>query len=281
MGAFKDKVVVVVGGGRGIGRATALALSREGARVVVQDSGGDSAGRGADAAVAEAVAEEIRAAGGEAVALAQDATDPGAAKAALQAAQHSFGRVDAGLYAAGIVRERPLLRLTDEDFDAAMDVHARGAFRFARELANALVEQRRGGSLLLCSSSAGFAGTPGQTALGASALAVVGLARAAASELRRQGVRINALVPTARTRLTQELPLFRSIKPDSLSAEHVAEVACFLLSDAASEVSGEVIGVAGGRTYAFRSVETPGVFVEGAPLPLGGLEMRLRDVLAG
>lgn len=281
MGVFEEKVVLVVGGGRGIGRATALVLAREGARVVVQDSGTDSTGRGVDPAVAEAVAEEVRAAGGQALALANDASEADAAKAAVEAALRTFGRVDAGLYAAGIVRERPLLRLSDEDFDATMNVHARGAFRFARALANALIEQRRGGSVLLCSSTAGFAGTPGQTALGASALAVVGLARAAASELRRQGVRINALVPTARTRLTEELPLFRSIRPDSLSAEHVAEVASFLLSDAASEVSGEVIGVAGGRTYAFRSVETPGVFVEGAPAPLGAIAARMRDVLGG
>jgi NAD(P)-dependent dehydrogenase (short-subunit alcohol dehydrogenase family) len=281
MGVFEDKVVVIVGGGRGIGRASALALAREGARVVIQDPGVDSDGRGGDATLAESVAAEIVAAGGQALALSTSALAPNAAKELLAATLERFGRVDGGLYAAGIVRERPLLRLSDEDFDLTLDVQARGAFRFARELANALVEQRRGGSLVLCSSPAGFAGTPGQTGLAASALAVVGLARAAASELRRQGVRINALVPTARTRLTEGLPLFRSIRPDSLSAEHVAEVVCFLLSDAAHEVSGEVIGVAGGRTYAFRSVETPGVFTEGPAAPALGLAARLPEVLGG
>jgi NAD(P)-dependent dehydrogenase (short-subunit alcohol dehydrogenase family) len=112
-------------------------------------------------------------------------------------------------------------------------------------------------------------------------MAVVGMVRAAASELRRQGVRVNCLVPTARTRLTEELPLFRTIRPDSLSAEHAAEVACFLLSDAALDVSGEVIGVAGGRTYAFRSGETPGLFEEGPAVPLGRLNDRFREVLEG
>ncbi|HEX6243869.1 MAG TPA: SDR family oxidoreductase [Polyangiales bacterium] len=281
MGALDDKVAIVVGGGRGIGRASALALAREGARVVIQDPGVQADGSGADAQVAARVVAEIEARGGQALALARSATEPGAAKQLVEVARERFGRVDVGLYAAGILRERPLVRLSDEDFDLALDVHVRGAFRFSRELANALVEQKRGGAILLCSSPAGFAGTPGQAALAASAQAVVGLARAAASELRRQNVRINALVPTARTRLTDELPLFRSIRPDSLSPEHVAEVVCLLLSEVARDVSGEVIGVAGGRTYAFRASETPGVFLEGAPSALAALGDRLREVLGG
>jgi NAD(P)-dependent dehydrogenase (short-subunit alcohol dehydrogenase family) len=281
MGAFDEQVAIVVGGGRGIGRATALALAREGARVVIQDPGAASDGSGHDPALARAVADEIRAAGGAALALDLSATRDGAASACVEAALHSYGRVDAGFYAAGVMRERQLVRASDQDFDLLFDVHARGAFRFARELAKAFIEQKRGGSLLLCSGAAGFAGTPGQTALAASAMAVVGMVRAAASELRRQNVRINCLVPTARTRLTEDLPLFRSIRPDSLTPEHAAEVAAFLLSEAAHEVSGEVIGVAGGRTYAFRTSETPGLFEEGAAVPLGRLAGRFREVLEG
>jgi NAD(P)-dependent dehydrogenase (short-subunit alcohol dehydrogenase family) len=281
MGAFDEKVAIVVGGGRGIGRATALALAREGARVVIQDPGAASDGSGHDPAPARAVADEINAAGGAALALDLSATRDGAASACVEAALHSYGRVDVGLYAAGVMRERQLVRASDQDFDLLFDVHARGAFRFARELAKAFIAQKSGGSLLLCSGAAGFAGTPGQTALAASAMAVVGMVRAAASELRRQNVRINCLVPTARTRLTQDLPLFRSIRPDSLTPEHAAEVAAFLLSEAAHEVSGEVIGVAGGRTYAFRTSETPGLFEEGAAAPLGRLPGRFREVLEG
>lgn len=279
MGAFDDKVAIVVGGGRGIGRATAVALAREGASVVIQDPGVTLDGQPDDPALAEAVASEIRGRGGRAVALDISATRDDAARVAIEAARDTFGRVDVGLYAAGIVRERALLRLSDEDFDATLSVQLRGAFLFARAMANALVDQRQGGSLLLCSSTAGFSGTPGQSALAATATGVVGLVRTAANELRRHNVRINALLPTARTRSTEALPLFRSIRPDSLSAEHVAEVASLLLSDAAAEVSGELIGVAGGRTYAFRSLETPGVFVEGPPQAFGGLKTRLREVL--
>jgi NAD(P)-dependent dehydrogenase (short-subunit alcohol dehydrogenase family) len=248
---------------------------------VIQDPGADSDGNGHDPEVARAVADEIRARGGAALALDLNATCDGAAAASVEAALQSYGRLDGGFYAAGVMRERPLVRASDQDFDLLFDVHTRGAFRFSRELAKALVEQKRGGSLLLCSGAAGFAGTPGQTALAASAMAVVGMVRAAASELRRQNVRINCLVPTARTRLTEDLPLFRTIRPDSLSAEHAAEVASFLLSDQAQDVSGEVIGVAGGRTYAFRTSETPGLFEEGAAVPLGRLAGRFREVLEG
>jgi hypothetical protein len=279
MSAFEGKVAVVVGGGRGIGRATALLLARQGARVVVQDAGVDLDGSGHDRGPAEAVAQEIRELGGEALALELDATAAASPRACADAALQTFGRIDVGLYAAGIVRERPLLRCSDEDFDLLFAVHARGAFRFAREFAKTLVDQKAPGSLVLCSSPAGFAGTPGQAASAASALAVVGFAKTAATELRRNGVRINVLVPTARTRQTEQLPLFRSIRPDSLSAEHAAHVAGFLLSDASGEVSGETIGVAGGRTYALRLNESPGTFVEGPPQGFDAMAARLREIL--
>ena len=200
MKAFEDKVAVVVGGGRGIGRATALALASQGARLVVQDAGVALDGTGHDPGVVEAVVEELRALGAQAIGLATDAAAPGAARATVGAALSAYGRVDVGFYAAGLLREKPLLRVSDDDLDTLLDVQARGAFRFARELCKSFVELKVRGSVLLCSSAAGFAGTPGQAGLAAAALAVVGFARTAATELRRQGVRINVLVPTARTR---------------------------------------------------------------------------------
>jgi len=279
MKAFEDKVVIVVGAGRGIGRATALALAAHGARLVVQDNGVSLDGTGEDESVVAGLVDDLKALGADAIGLATDASAAGAARATVDAALTAFGRVDAGFYAAGLLREKPLLRVSDDDLDRLLDVQARGAFRFAREMAKSFVELKVRGSLLLCSSPAGFAGTPGQAGLAAAALAVVGFARTAATELRRQGVRINVLVPTARTRMTEDLPLFRSIRPDSLSAEHAAQVACHLLSAAADEVSGEVIGVAGGRSYAFRSQESPGVFLEGPPAALEVLAARFREVL--
>ena len=168
--------------------------------------------------------------------------------------------------------------MSDEDLDSLLDVHVRGAFRFTRDLGRALVDQRQGGSIVLCASTAAFFGTAAQAGAAAAAGAVASLARTAATELRRQGIRVNGLVPTARTRLTEDLPLFRSIRSDSLSAEHVANVVCHLLSDAAQDVHGELIGVAGGRIYAFRISETSGLFKEGPPVEWGELAASWREV---
>jgi NAD(P)-dependent dehydrogenase (short-subunit alcohol dehydrogenase family) len=278
MGVFSDRSYIVVGGGRGIGRATALALARHGARVVVDDNGCDANGEGHDPNVAAEVVAEIKALGGEALALSHDARSREAPQQLVEACIKAFGAVHGGLYCAGFTRERALLRMTDEDLDGLLDVHLRGAFRFTRDLGRALVDQRQGGSIILASSTAAFFGSAAQAGAAAAAGAVASLARTAATELRRQGVRVNCLIPTARTRLTEQLPLFRSIRADSLSSEHVASVVCHLLSDAAQDVHGEVIGVAGGRTYAFRMSETSGLFREGPPMEWEELAASWREV---
>lgn len=277
-GVFEGKVAVVVGGGRGIGRAVALGLSREGARVVVNDTGCAIDGTGHDSSVAAAVAEEIRVAGGEALALSLDMATPDAARQLVDTTRQSFGRIDAGYYAAGILREKPLVRLADADFEAILDVHVRGSMRFTRELANALIDQREGGTILLTTSAAGLFGTAQQTALAMAAGAIAALTKTAATELRRHGIRVNAIAPTARTRMTENLPLFQSIRADSLSADHVVPVACHLLAPQGGDVHGELIGVAGGRIYAFRTNETSGLFQEGPPVELAALATRFREV---
>lgn len=277
-GVFEGKVAIVVGAGRGIGRAVALGLAREGAKVAIADSGCDADGTGHDASVAEAVTDEVRKAGGEAIAIALDASAPDAARHMMDAVRQSFGVIDVGFYAAGISREKPLVRLHDADFEAVLDVHVRGAMRFTRELAKVMIDQRNGGAILLTTSAAGLFGASHQTALSMAAGAVTALTKTAATELRRHGIRINAIAPTARTRLTEGLPLFQSIRADSLSVEHVVPVACHLLSEASSDVHGELIGVAGGRIYAFRTNETSGLFQEGPPVSLAALAAGFRDV---
>jgi NAD(P)-dependent dehydrogenase (short-subunit alcohol dehydrogenase family) len=278
VGLFTGKVCIVFGGGRGIGRATALALAREGAQVVVNDLGCAADGTGHDPDVAQQVVTEIEALGGKALGFALDAGVPNAAREVIDAAQKSFGGVHAGFYCAGVTRERPLLRMDDADFAALMDVHAYGAFRFTRELGRTLVDQRLGGSILLAGSAAAFFGTQAQTGAAAAGGAVASFTRTAATELRRHNIRVNCLIPTARTRLTEHLPLFQSIRRDSLTAEHVAQAACYLLSDAAQDVHGELIGVAGGRTYSVRVSETSGLFREGEPPSVADLAANWREV---
>jgi len=278
MGLLADKAFVVVGGGRGIGRATALALAQQGARVVIDDSGCDANGEGHDPNVAPEVAAEIRSRGGEALALTLDARARDTPQRVVEACLKAFGGVHGGLFCAGFTRERALLRMNDDDLDSLLDLQVRGAFRFTRDLGRALVEQRQGGSIVLCGSNAAFFGSAAQAGAATAAGAVASLARTAATELRRQGVRVNCVIPTARTRQTEHLPLFRSIKADSLSAEHVANVVAYLLSEAAQDVHGELVGVAGGRTYAYRMSETSGLFREGPPVEWGELAASWREV---
>ncbi len=278
MGAFTNKTFVVVGAGRGIGRATALALAKEGARLVLNDFGCDVDGQGHDPKVIEEVVAEVRALGAEALGFAFDASEKDASARLAAAARDTYGALHGGFYSAGILRERAILRTRDEDLDALIDVHFRGAFRFVRDLGQALVEQRNGGSLLIASSPSAFFGTANQAGLAATAGAIASLVRTAATELRRHGIRVNAVLPTARTRLTEHLPLFQSIRQDSLRPEFVAQVACHLLSEASADVHGELVGVAGGRTYAFRMSETSGLFRDGGPLDLGALAEGFREV---
>jgi NAD(P)-dependent dehydrogenase (short-subunit alcohol dehydrogenase family) len=132
---------------------------------------------------------------------------------------------------------------------------------------------------VLVSSASGFFGSAGQSALAMAAGGLIGFVKTAATELRRHKIRVNAVVPTARTRLTAQLPLFESIRSDSLTPEHVAQGICHLLSDAAQDVLGEVIGIAGGRIYAYRHAETSGAFLEdSAPPSLASIAAAWRDV---
>jgi NAD(P)-dependent dehydrogenase (short-subunit alcohol dehydrogenase family) len=259
------KVVLVTGAGRGVGRAHALACAAHGARVIVNDLGCDVHGRGSDAAVAAAVAAEITASGGEAIA---DATDVGSRSGPEQLvalAGERFGRLDAVIAAAGIVADRTVLKMDDAILDRMYEVHVRSAFTLVRVAGRAMIDGGHGGSIVLHTAPVSFFGAIRQSALGAMGAAVAGLARSAAIELRKHHVRVNAIAPTARTRTTEELPLFRGIAPGSMGPEFVGPLGVFLASDLAVDVTGEVIGVAGTRSYAIRSRETPGHFGEGTP----------------
>ena len=276
--SLEGKVVVITGAGRGIGRAEALLAARAGARIVVNDLGCDGEGRGSDRSVADAVVDEIRRDGGRAVASHDDVAADGAAEALVALALEKFGRIDAAVANAGITRERTLLNTEPDDLDAVLAVHVRASFALTRAAARAMVDRGEGGAILLTSGPGAFFGAARRAALSAAAAAVVAIARSAAVELRKHRIRVNALAPTARTRATEHLPTFQGIRADSMSAEHVAPVTGFLLSDLAADVSGEVLGVAGGRVYAFRTKETTGAFVEGRPFEIAEIRAAWNEI---
>lgn len=279
MTEFLDKVAVVVGGASGVGLATARALAVAGSRLVIADLGCATDGTGHDPDVVSRAAQELQALGTEVLALPLDAAQPSAARELLEATIARFGRVDLGVYCAGFHHERALLRINDAELERVLAVHLFGPVRFAQELSRALIAAKTPGSIVLATSAAGFFGSAGHSAIAIAGGGLVGFVKTAATELRRHHIRVNALVPTARTRLTENLPLFATIRTDSLTPEHVAQGICHLLSTAAVDVHGDVIGVAGGRIYAFRHAETSGAFLEGDQLPtLPSIAASWRDV---
>lgn len=263
VGCLEGKVLLVTGAARGIGRAEAELFAREGARLVLSDVGCAADGTGADASVVEQAAASLRETGADVVSDAGDATHPEHAQRLVQLARERFGRLDAVVASAGIRRDRSVLKMGNEDLDRLLDVHVRGAFALTRAAATVFTDQREPGAVVLHSAPQAFFGSARQSGMAAANAAIVGMARSAAVELRKHEIRVNVIVPTARTRLTEDLPLFRSTPEGSMSAEHVAPLAAFLASDLAADVTGEVVGVAGGRIYTFRARETTGAFVEG------------------
>ncbi|MCA9615728.1 MAG: SDR family oxidoreductase [Sandaracinus sp.] len=280
-GHVRDRVLIVTGAGRGIGRATAEALAREGARLVLVDLGCDAEGRGEDPSVVAEAVEAVRALGAEAEGLALDVAAPDAADTVVRTALERFGQVDGLFSAAGIRRDRGVSTLQDDDLQRTLEVGLLAPTRLLRAVSAALIDARRPGSIVLCAGPSAFFAAARQGASGAAFAGVVALARSAAVELRRHQIRVNVLVPTARTRLTEDLPLFRGVHASSMLPEHVAPVASFLLGDLGAEVHGEVVGVAGGRLYAFQSRETVGSFVEGRGFAVGEIGEAWTEVTRG
>ncbi|GIX31979.1 MAG: short-chain dehydrogenase [Porticoccaceae bacterium] len=252
---FAGRVVVITGAGRGLGRAYALLLAARGARVVVDDPGVAPDGGGGDPAPAEAVVAEIRAAGGEAVACFASVADPAGGRAVVECALDHFGRLDALIHNAGIVRYAPLEAYPEEDFRAVLDVHLHGAFHVVKP-AFAAMKRARFGRIVLTSSISGLYGLPGSLAYGVAKAGILGLNHVAAREGAEHGIRCNAILPAAITRLAAGVDTsgFPPMPP-----EEVAPVVAWLAHERCS-VSGEAFIAAAGRVARALVAETPGVF---------------------
>jgi NAD(P)-dependent dehydrogenase (short-subunit alcohol dehydrogenase family) len=262
MGLLDGKVAIVTGAGGGIGRAQALLFAKEGASVVVNDLGGARDGTGASEALARAVAGEIVTAGGKAVASFDPVHSEAGANAIVEAAVSAFGRVDVLVANAGILRDKTLLKTDLESFRAVVDVHLVGSFLTVQAAARQMVKQGEGGRIVLTTSISGMLGNFGQASDAAAKAGIYGLMRTAAIELQKHRVFVNALAPIAKTRMTEDLPMFQTV--DTMTPEHVAPAALFLASDLSREKTGHVLAVAGSQLYAFKVVQTSGRHKEGA-----------------
>ena len=260
MGLLDGKVTVITGAGNGIGRATALLFAREGARVLVNDLGGGRDGSGAVASAADAVVAEIVQAGGEAVASYDNVASKEGADAIIGKAVSAFGRVDVLVSNAGILRDKTLLKMSLAEWQAVLDVHLTGSFLCTQAAAQKMKEQGSG-SIINTTSVSGMLGNFGQANYAAAKAGIYGLTRTASIELQRYGVRVNAVAPIAKTRLTEDLPMFEKIE-DTLSPDHVAPAHLFLASALSNDVTGVVLAVAGARMSVFKVVESAGKYKE-------------------
>lgn len=243
MGHLDGKNVLVTGGGGGIGRAVALASAEAGANVVVADYGVGLDGSEPTSEVADAVVAEIAEAGGQAVAVAGDIAEMAVAEQAVMAAVDNWGSIDGVVCVAGILRERMLFNMTEDEFDAVVRVHLKGHFTVYRHASAIMRKQDTGGSIVGFTSGA-FSGSIAQANYSAAKGGIVSLTRSAALGLHRYGVRANAIAPVARTRMSENVP---GEIADIGEAEDVAPMVVFLFSDASKDVTGQIYTATGGK----------------------------------
>jgi NAD(P)-dependent dehydrogenase (short-subunit alcohol dehydrogenase family) len=251
MGLLDDRVAVVTGSGRGIGRAIALCLAAEGARVVVNDIGVSLGGDGTDEDPAEQVVAEIVGKGGKAVASRDRVDDFEGAGRIIGTAVDTFGQIDILVNNAGIVRDRTLVKMDEADYDAVVAVHQKGTFNTARHAAP-LMKEAGYGRIVNITSSAGLRGNFGQTNYGAAKAAIMGMTFVWALELGRYGITVNGMAPAGATRMTQGLNE-EETPPDQDPALNAPLVA-FLASEQAADVNGQMFGRTG---FGYTIFQTP------------------------
>lgn len=253
---LEGRVVAVTGAGRGIGREIALLCAKEGAAIVVNDPGVAQEGDGGDAGPAEQTAADIVAAGGKALPNLASVADPAGAASIIEDAVKAFGRIDAVVNNAGILRDRIWHKMSHEDWNAVIDVHLNGAFNVSKA-ATPYFRDQQSGSFIHFTSTSGLIGNFGQANYSAAKLGIVGLSQSIALDMARSGVRSNCIAPFAWSRMTASIPAeteaekLRVERMKEMSADKIAPLVAFLASDASKDVTNEIFAVRKNEIFLF------------------------------
>jgi NAD(P)-dependent dehydrogenase (short-subunit alcohol dehydrogenase family) len=260
MGLLDGKVAIVTGAGGGIGREHALALSKEGAALVVNDLGGARDGSGAGHSMADQVVEEIKAAGGEAVANYDSVASVEGGQSILKTALDAFEKVDVVVNNAGILRDKSFANTTEDLWDIVIAVHLKGTYCVTHAVYNHMKQRGEGGVIINTSSTSGLNGNFGQSNYGAAKAGIAGMTRCLAIEGKKYGIRAFILAPVALTRLTEDLALFQDDKlKATMEPKLVSPLVVYLASDLSKEITGKTFFVGQGRIAEMRVVTHTGV----------------------
>ena len=245
---LKDKVAVVTGAGRGIGRGISLLMAKEGAKVLVNDLGGAGDGTGADRSPADEVVAEIKAAGGEAAANYDSVTSVQGGENIIKAAVDKFGRVDILVNNAGILRDKMFFNMTEQEWDDVIAVHLKGHFCVSKP-ACVLMREQKSGRIINMTSHAGLQGNAGQANYAAAKAGIVGFTRTVALDMAKYNVTVNAVAPMAWTRLVATIPGLQ--QPPGWDPVYVAPIVVYLASDEGQEITGQVVTIRGNKIALF------------------------------
>ncbi|MGA0603354.1 SDR family oxidoreductase [Caulobacter sp. KR2-114] len=259
MGLLDGKVAIVTGGGNGLGEAYCKLFAQEGAAVVVNDLGGARDGTGGSISAAQKVVDEIKAAGGKAVANGDDVSTMEGGQRIFQSAIDAFGRVDILVNNAGILRDKTFSNTSEADWDAVVKVHLKGTYCCTMPVWNYFKDNQVKGVIVMTSSTSGLYGNFGQSNYGAAKAGIYGFMRVLSIEGRKYGIRVWGLAPGAFTRMTSDLPGRKDREPDPMSLpERIAPGVLYMVSDLSGDQSGKVLGVSSRGVREIKMLQTKG-----------------------